>query len=90
MRRRFSVDVVRHPANKQTGRWHVSGQDDLFTIQSDAKGFVVLAKGWVVERTQAWNKRARRLIMHHDRLPGVSEAWVWLTEARMLMRRLTT
>jgi hypothetical protein len=29
------------------------------------------------------------LIMHHDRLSAVSEAWVWLTEARMLLRRLT-
>jgi transposase len=34
---------------------------------------------WVVERTHAWNERARRLIMHHDRLPRVSEAWIWLT-----------
>ncbi|CZT26052.1 hypothetical protein PCPL58_p2035 (plasmid) [Pseudomonas cerasi] len=44
----------------------------------------------VVERTHAWNERARRLIMHHDRLFAVSEAWVWLAEARILARRLTT
>lgn len=84
------VDVVRHPANKRAGRWHLPDQGDLFTVQADAKGFVVLAKRWVVERTQAWNERARRLVMHHDRLPSVAEAWVWLTEARMLLRRLTT
>jgi transposase len=84
------VDVVRHPANKRAGRWHIPDQGDLFTVQADAKGFVVLAKRWVVERTQAWNERARRLVMHHDRLPRVAEAWVWLTEARMLLRRLTT
>lgn len=84
------VDVVRHPANKRAGRWSIPSQGDLFTVQADAKGFVVLAKRWVVERTQAWNERARRLIMHHDRLPRVAEAWVWLTEARMLLRRLTT
>ncbi|MBH8613368.1 transposase, partial [Pseudomonas mohnii] len=53
-------------------------------------GFVVMPKRWVVERTHAWNERARRLIMHHDRLLDVSEAWVWLAEARMLARRLTT
>ncbi|MCP5320951.1 MAG: IS5 family transposase [Pseudomonadales bacterium] len=84
------VDVVRHPANKNVGRWTQADQPDLFTVQADAKGFVVLAKRWVVERTHAWNERARRLVMHHDRLAGVSEAWVWLTEARMLLRRLTT
>lgn len=52
-------------------------------------GFVVM-RLWVVERTHAWNERARRLIMHHDRLLTVSEAWVWLAEARILARRLTT
>ena len=62
----------------------------IYTSQADAQGFVVLAKRWVVERTHAWNERARRLVMHHDRLPSVSEAWVWLTEARILLRRLTT
>lgn len=86
----IKVEVVRHPANKNVGRWAHVDQQDLFTVQADAKGFVVLAKRWVVERTHAWNERARRLVMHHDRLTKVSEAWVWLTEARMLLRRLTT
>ncbi len=86
----MEVQVVRHPANKNVGRWVNPEQPDLFTVQADAQGFVVLAKRWVVERTHAWNERARRLVMHHDRLSSVSEAWVWLTEARMLLRRLTT
>lgn len=85
----INVDVVRHPANKNVGRWVCAEQLDLFTVKADAKGFVVLAKRWVVERTHAWNERARRLVMHHDRLTRVAEAWVWLTEARVLMRRLT-
>ena len=86
----LEVQVVRHPANKNVGRWMSVEQPDLFTVQADASGFVVLTKRWVVERTHAWNERARRLVMHHDRLTHVSETWVWLTEARMLMRRLTT
>ena len=53
---------------------------------ADSKGFVVLPKRWVVERTHAWYERCRRLIMHHDRLLSVSAAWVWLS---MLARRLT-
>jgi len=28
--------------------------------------------------------------MHHDRLFEASEAWVWLAEARILERRLST
>lgn len=86
----IQVDVVRHPANRNVGRWTDARQADLFTVQADANGFVVLAKRWVVERTHAWNERARRLVMHHDRLADVAETWVWLTEARMLLRRLTT
>lgn len=86
----IAVQVVRHPANRNVGRWVTADQPDLFTVQADAQGFVVLAKRWVVERTHAWVERARRLVMHHDRLTSVSEAWVWLAEARMLLRRLTT
>ena len=85
----IQVQVVRHPANKQAGRWVNPYQHELFSVQADAKGFVVLAKRWVVERTHAWVERARRLVIHHDRLPQVAEAWVWLTEARRLLRSLT-
>lgn len=86
----LAVEVVRHPANKNVGCWARPEQADLFTVKADAEGFVVLAKRWVVERTHAWNERARRLVMHHDRLSSVSETWVWLAEARLLLRRLTT
>jgi hypothetical protein len=43
----------------------------------------------VVERTHACNERARRLIMHHAMRTDVAETWVWLAQARILMRRLT-
>lgn len=85
----ITVDVVRHPANQNGGCWHNPDQGELLPLQADANGFVPLPKRWVVERTHAWNDRARRLIMHHDRLPKVAESWVWLAEARLLLRRLT-
>ena len=85
----IDVQVVRHPANRNVGRWMAAEQPDLFTVHADPKGFVALPKRWVVERTHAWVERARRLVMHHDRLPRVAESWVWLTEARRLLRRLT-
>lgn len=85
----ITVDVVRHPANKNGGCWRHPDQGELFPLQADTNGFVPLPKRWMVERTHAWNDRARRLVMHHDRLPRVTETWVWLAEARMLLRRLT-
>lgn len=86
----IQVEVVRNPTSRHGGRWGVAGQGDLFTISADTSGFVVLPKRWVVERTHSWNERARRLLMHHDRLPQVSGTWVWLAEARLLLRRLTS
>ncbi len=60
----IQVQVVGHPANKNVGRWVHPDQPDLFTVQADASGSVVRAKRWVVERTHAWDERARRLVMH--------------------------
>lgn len=85
-RHRIEIDAVRHPRNRNVGRWH-EGQLPLFELPS---GFVVLPKRWVVERTNAWNDRPRRMNKDHDRNLEVSTAWIWLTEGRMLLRRLTT
>ena len=74
---KIDVEVVRHPANRNVGRWVHPDQGELFPVLADSNGFVVLPKRWVVERTHAWCERCRRLIMHHDRLLSVSEAWVW-------------
>jgi len=52
--------------------------------------FVVMAKRWVVERTHAWLERSRRLVMHHDRSALHATTWVWLSQARMLLSRLTS
>ncbi len=83
----ISVEVVRHPGNRSTGTWQ-DAQQPLFP-EAVAKGFVVQAKRWVVERTHAWNERCRRLIVHHDRSDWAPLAWIWLAEARILATRLS-
>lgn len=84
----IAVHIVRHPGNRTTGTWQTA-QQPLWP-EVVAKGFVVQAKRWVVERTHAWNERARRLIAHHDRSDWAPVAWVWLAEARILATRLAT
>lgn len=82
----IAVHVVRHPGNRTTGTWQTAQQPLWPDVQP--KGFVVQPKRWVVERTHAWNERARRLIAHHDRSTWAPVAWVWLTEARILATRI--
>ena len=84
----ISVEVVRHPGNRSTGTWQDA--QELLWPEVVAKGFVVQAKRWFVERTHAWNERARRLMAHHDRSNWAPLAWVWLAEVRILATRRAT
>ena len=52
------------------------------------KGFVVLPKRWIVERTLGWLNRARRLAKDFEATMESSRAWVMLALAFLLLRRL--
>lgn len=52
------------------------------------KGFVVLPKRWVVERTLGWINRARRLAKDFEATTKSSLAWLLIALAFLLMRRL--
>jgi len=53
-----------------------------------SKGFVVVSKRWVVERTFAWMGRNRRLSKDYERTIESSEATVKLANIALLLRRL--
>ena len=53
-----------------------------------AKGFVVLPKRWVVERTFAWVNRCRRLAKDWECLNRKARAFVLLASIRLMVRRL--
>ena len=52
-----------------------------------AKGFVLLPKRWVVERTLAWLGRYRQLSKEYDYEPKVSESWVQVSALHLMLRR---
>jgi putative transposase len=52
------------------------------------KGFIVLPRRWVVERTIGWFSRWRRLSKDYEHLPEVSEAMVTLAMIRLMLHRL--
>jgi putative transposase len=53
----------------------------------DAQGFVLLPQRWVVERTHAWNGRARRLSKDYERRTDTSEAMIRIRAIDVLRRR---
>jgi transposase len=55
----------------------------------DAKGFVVLPRRRVVERSWSWIMRARRHCRDHERLPEMSESLITWAAITMMTRRLT-
>lgn len=52
------------------------------------KGFVVLKKRWVVERTFGWLMGCRRLVRDYERLSESSEALIYLAMIQIMIRRL--
>lgn len=53
-----------------------------------AKGFTVLPRRWVVERTFSWLSRSRRLSRDYERLPESGEAMIYIRMTQLMVRRL--
>lgn len=53
-----------------------------------AKGFVVLPRRWVVERTFAWLSFHRRMSKDYEALPETSQAFVHIAMIRLMLARL--
>ncbi|HMB92812.1 MAG TPA: IS5 family transposase [Rhodothermales bacterium] len=56
--------------------------------EQERKGFVVLPKRWVVERTFGWFEHYRRLAKDYEFNPRSSEAMIELAMTRLMLNRL--
>jgi putative transposase len=54
----------------------------------DVKGFVVLPKRWIVERTFGWLGRYRRHSKDYERNTASSEAMIYIAMTHVMLRRL--
>src|SRR5262249_10323493 len=85
--RGWAVEIVRHPP-KPRGVWAPIDA----VIDWDAiipKGFRgVLPRRWVIERTFGWLLQSRRLSKDDERLCETSEALIYATMTRLMVRHL--
>jgi putative transposase len=52
------------------------------------RGFEVLPRRWVVERTFSWLAQNRRMSKDYERLCSSAEAFVYAAMIRLMVRRL--
>jgi putative transposase len=61
---------------------------DVVARPAGRKGFAVLPRRWVVERSFAWIGRYRRLSKDYEALTTTSEAMIWTAFGTTMLRRL--
>jgi len=62
---------------------------EIVKRSDQAKGFLVLPKRWIVERTFAWLGRCRRLAKDWECLNRTALAFLRLASIRLMLRKLS-
>jgi transposase len=84
---RVRLEVVKHPWTGVRGVWAPEGAKiDWDKIMP--KGFHVLPRRWVIERTNAWITHHRRLSRDFEGTHTSSEAFIYLAMSRLMVSRL--
>ena len=68
--------------------YHRNRQLWRYGLEEKPRGFRVLPRRWVVERTFAWLGQARRLAKDYERLPETAVAMIYWAMSRIMLRRL--
>jgi putative transposase len=61
---------------------------EIVKRSDEEKGFVVLPRRWIVERTFAWLSFNRRLSKDYEYLPVTSETFIYISMIRLMLARL--
>jgi hypothetical protein len=78
--RRGQVD----DALQEHGDWTI----EIVKRSDTAKGFILLPRRWVVERTFAWLNRNRRLAKDVERTIESAVTWLYVASVKLMSRRL--
>jgi putative transposase len=77
-----------HELSKWTRKERPTWDLEVVSRPAGAKGFVLLPKRWVVERTFSWNDRCRRHSKDYERRTDSSEAMIKVSAIGLMLRRL--
>jgi len=61
---------------------------EIIKRNDDVKGFKLLPKRWIVERTLGWIGRNRRLSKDYERFSTTEESWIYLGMISLMLNRL--
>ena len=92
----WSVDLVerpRKPAPEEVLRaWAEQWRKEGLTVDWEKllppRGFVVLPRRWVVERTFSWLDQNRRMSKDYERLAETGEAFIYVAMSPLMVKRL--
>jgi putative transposase len=92
----LSVEVVHRtpkPIPEKIARiwaeeWAKEGREIDWHKLLPRRGFEVLPRRWVVERTFSWLSQNRRMSKDYERLCATGEAFVYAAMSRLMVRRL--
>ncbi len=92
----LSVEVVRKPpkpvpeevAKLWAREWAKEGKEVNWQRLMPPRGFKVLPRRWVVERTFSWLSQNRRMSKDYERLCATAEAFIYAAMTRLMVRRL--
>jgi putative transposase len=92
----WSVDLVerpRKPAPEEVlklwaAEWANEGEKVDWQKLMPPRGFRVLPRRWVVERTFSWIDHNRRMSKDYERLPETGEAFIYVAMSRLMVKLL--
>lgn len=63
---------------------------EVVKLPTAKRGFILLPRRWVVERSFAWTTRLRRLARDYERLPDTLAGLHFLAFAMLMLKRFIT
>jgi transposase len=94
----LSVEVVHRtpkPTSEKIARiwaqeWAKEGREIDWQKLPPRRGFELVSRRWVVERTFSWLSQNRRMSKDYERWCATSEAFIYAAMARLMVRRLAS